>query len=49
MADQAGLRFIGIGFSAITVMVTLIAAIIVLGTTPEAADSRPAIASVGTR
>jgi len=48
MADQAGLRFIGIGLSAVTVVVTLIAAFIVIGASPEMPD-RPAVASIGTR
>jgi hypothetical protein len=53
MPDPAGLRFIGIGFSAITAVVTLIAAVIVVGANPEMIDNRssepPAVASVGTR
>lgn len=48
MPDQTGLRFIGFGFSAVTAVVTLIAALIVIGASPEIAE-RPAIASVITR
>jgi hypothetical protein len=53
MLDPAGLRFIGIGFSAITAVVALIAACIVVGASPEITDNqpndRPAIAHVGGR
>ena len=49
MPDPAGLRFIGIGFGAITAMVTLIAALIVVGASPDLSENRPAIVSVGTR
>jgi hypothetical protein len=45
MPDQTGLRFIGLGFSAVTAAVALIAAFIVISATPELGE-RPAIASV---
>ena len=48
MPDQTGLRFIGLGFSAITAIVTLIAALVVIGAPSELAE-RPAVASVITR
>jgi hypothetical protein len=49
MPDPAGLRFIGIGFSAITAVVAFIAAVTVVGTSPDLSDNRPAIATIGTR
>jgi hypothetical protein len=53
MPDPTGLRVIGIGFSAITALVTLIAAFIVVGAGPGMTDSqqsdRPATANVGRR
>jgi hypothetical protein len=48
VADQTGLRFIGLGFSAVTAVVTLIAAFIVIGANPELTE-RPAITAVVTR
>lgn len=44
MPDPAGLRFIGLGFSAVTAIVTLIAALIVIGANPETSE-RPTVAS----
>jgi hypothetical protein len=46
MADPAGLRFIGIGFSAVTVVVTLIAAFIVVGANPGVPERPPTVASI---
>jgi len=44
MPDHTGLRFIGLGFSAVTAIVTLIAALIVIGANPEIPE-RPTVAS----
>jgi hypothetical protein len=49
MADQTGLRVIGIGFSAVTAAVALIAAFIVVGTTPDTLEARPAIVNASMR
>jgi hypothetical protein len=49
MADQTGLRFIGIGFSAITAVVSLIAALIVVGANPDTFDKQPTVASITAR
>jgi hypothetical protein len=44
VADQSGLRVIGIGFGTITAVVALIAAVIVGSANPEMVDKQPAIA-----
>ena len=48
MPDPAGLRFIGLGFSAVTAIVTLIAALIVIGAPPET-TGRPPVATLVSR
>jgi hypothetical protein len=45
MADQKGLRAIGVGLSAITAAVTLVAALLVADATRSAADLPPVAAS----
>lgn len=46
MPDQTGLRFIGLGFSAVTAIVTLIAALVVIGAPPGATERAPATSLV---
>ena len=46
MPDPAGLRFIGLGFSAVTAIVTLIAALVVVGAPPDATERAPATSFV---
>ena len=45
MADQKGLRAIGVGFSAITVAVTLVAALLVADAARSTPDLPPVAAS----
>lgn len=45
MADQKSLRAIGVGFSAITAAVTLVAALLVADATRSASDLPPIAAS----
>ena len=46
MADQKSLRAIGLGFSAVTAVVTLVAVLVVADATRSAPDPVPAAASV---
>lgn len=45
MADQKSLRAIGLGFSAVTAVVTLVAALLVADATRSVADLAPAAVS----